>query len=563
MRSKAKWSLVLSFVLALSLVLSACGGSGSGSSSSSSTGSNTLAKNQVLNFAIGADIPTLDPNLATDTTSTNVIEMTEAGLTRMHNNKYEWDLAAGAPKVSADKKTVTFTLRDAKWSDGKPITAQDFVTGWQRQNDPAAKPAYNFLFAASGIKNAAKIEDPTNKQFYGKYNLLGVKALDAKTLQVQLEQPVPPFFYSILSQPQFLPQRADFIKAQGKNYAMGPSNLLYSGPFVLSSWKKGSSWSYKKNPNYWNAKATKLTAVNFQVQTSLATRVNLYKTGKIDEVGLTGDFVNSLKQSNPSEIHTSLSSGTFFLYINQKTNKNLKNLNLRKAISAAIDRNSFVKVLFNDGSVGSNYVVPKGFTVGPDGKDFRGDDPVDGYPAGNASDAKTLWSQAKKELGISKLNLTFLSSDGDQYKQWDQYLANQIEKNLPGVTVTINQQPWANYLKLNQEFKFDLAFSGWFPDYQDPMTYLDMFTTGNPQNTTGWSNKTFDTLITNAKAETGDPTKRWNDMLSAEKTMMADYPIIPIYQAGGTWAQKPTVKGLSFPSYGPEIDFAQAYVTTK
>ncbi|MFT9117815.1 MAG: ABC transporter substrate-binding protein [Sporolactobacillus sp.] len=212
MRNKAKWSLVLSFVLALSLVLSACGSSSS--SSSSSTG---LAKSQTLNLASSADIPTLDPNLATDTTSTNVIAMTEAGLTRMHDNKYHWDLAEGAPKVSADKKTVTFTLRKGiKWSDGKPVTAQDFVYGWHRQNDPAAKPAYNFLFAASGIKNATKIEDPTNKAWYGKYNKLGVKALNSRTLQITFDFPVPPFFYSILSQPQFLPMRADFVLLRSK-----------------------------------------------------------------------------------------------------------------------------------------------------------------------------------------------------------------------------------------------------------------------------------------------------------------------------------------------------------
>ncbi len=558
MKNKAKWSLVLSFVLALSLVLSACGGSGSSQGGKSS---NKMAKNQTLNLAIAQDIPTLDPNLSTDTTSTNAITMTQAGLTRMHNDKYYWDLAAKAPKVSADKKTVTFKLRDAKWSDGKAITAQDFVYGWQRQNDPAAKPAYNFLFAAAGIKNAAEIEDSSNKKMYGKYKELGVKALDDKTLQVQFNIPVPPFFYSLLSQPQFLPLREDFVKKQGKKFAQTPSNLLYSGPFILSKWNKGSSWTYKKNNNYWDAKTTKLTKVNFQVQKDISTQVNLYKTNKIDAVyKLTGEFVNSLKKSNASEVHFALNSGTFFLYINQKTNKNLKNLNLRKAINAAIDRDSFVKVLFNDGSTGSNYVVPKGFTKGPDGKDFRGDDPVNGYPAGKASDAKKLWNKAKQELGIKTLKLTFLSADGDQYKQWDAYIANQIEKNLPGVNVTINQQPWANYLKLQQEFKFDLAFSGWFPDYQDPMTYLDMWETGNPQNTTGWSNKEFDQLIEKAKKETDNPTQRWNDLLKAEKVMMADYPIVPIYQKGNTWAAKPYVKNLSYPSYGPEIDFARAYI---
>ncbi|MFT8317851.1 MAG: peptide ABC transporter substrate-binding protein [Sporolactobacillus sp.] len=558
MKSKAKWSLVLSFVLALSLVLSACGSSSSSKNSSSSTG---LAKDQTLNMAIGQDIPTLDPNLATDTTSTNAIDMTEAGLTRMHDNKYSWDLAAGAPKVSADKKTLTFKLRNAKWSDGKPVTAQDFVYGWQRQNDPAAKPAYNFLFAASGIKNASKIEDPTNKAWYGKYNKLGIKALNSKTLQVTFEVPVPPFFYSILSQPQFLPLREDFVKKQGKNYAQGPSNLLYNGPFVLSSWNKGSGWTYKKNKNYWNAKATKLTTVNFQVQKDLTTRVNLYKTNKTDSVVVTGDQVAALKKTNASELHHGLTSGTFFLYINQKSNKNLKNVYVREALNAAIDRDTFVRVLFNDGTTSSKYVVPKGFVKGPDGKDFRQDNPANGISAGSTKDAKTLWNKGKKQLGIKSMTLNFLSSDGAQYKQWTSYLKNQIEKNMPGVKVNINLQPWANYLKLNQSFKFDLAFSGWFPDYQDPMTYLDMWTTGNPQNTTGWSNKKFDSLITKAKAETGNPTQRWNDMLSAEKIMMKDYPIVPLFQEGQTWAQKPYVKDFSMPLYGPQYDFAQTYIT--
>lgn len=556
MKSKAKWSLVLSFVLALSLVLSACGSS----STSSSGGKGKLAspKDQVLNLAIAQDIPTLDPTQATDTTSTNAIDMLNSGLTRMHHNKYYWDLAAGKPKANKDNTVFTFKLRDAKWSDGKPITAQDFVYGWQRQNDPAAKPLYNFLFASVGIKNAAKIENQKDP-LYGKYKQLGVKALDSKTLQVTLERPAPPFFYSILSQPQFMPQREDFVKKQGSKYAQGPSNLLYSGPFKLASWNTGSSWTYVKNKDYWDAKNTHLTKVNFKVSKEIATRVNLYKTNKIDAVVPTGDYVKQLKQSYPKEFHSGLTAGTFFLYINQKTNKNLKNLNLRKAINASIDRDDFVKVLFGDGSIGSNFVVPKGFSKGPDGKDFRSTAP-NGYPAGNAKDAKKYWDQAKKELHISKLTLNFLTPDNDQYKQWDEYLADQISKNLKGVSVKINQQPWANYLKLNQSFKFDLAFSGWFPDYQDPMTYLDMWTSDNPQNTTGWSDKQFDKLISNASSETANPSKRWSDMQSAEKLMMSQYPIVPIYQQGQSWAQKSYLKNYEMPSYGPQYDFSQAYI---
>ncbi|WP_353947590.1 peptide ABC transporter substrate-binding protein [Sporolactobacillus sp. Y61] len=556
-RAKAKWSLVLSFVLAISLVLAACGGSGS-SSSDKSKSSNKLAKDQTLNLAIGADIPTLDPTQVTDTVSNNVVAMTMAGLTRMHNNKYEWDLATGEPEISADKKVYTFKLRDQNWSDGKPVTAQDFVYGWQRQNDPAAKPAYNFLFASVGILNAAKIQNPDDPM-YGKFQNLGVKALDDKTLQVTLERPAPPFFYSLLSQAQFMPQRADFIKAQGKKYAQSAENVLYNGPFVLDSWKKGSGWTYKKNGDYWNKAKTKLNTVNFRVVKETSTAINLYKTNKIDEVGLTAEYVDSFKKSNPKEVQSAVSSPTWFLRFNQKTNKNLKNINLRKAIGAAIDREGLVKTILNNGSVASNYVVPAHFVTGPDGKDFRAASP-DGFPAGDAAAAKDYWNKAKEELGISKLHLNFLSQDGSNTQQLNQYVANQIKKNLPGVTVTINSQPFANYLKLTDEFKFDIQFGGWFPDYQDPMTFLDMWTTDQPMSTTGWSNKKFDNLVKTASEGTADYSKRWNEMIQAEKTMMADYPIAPLYQEGHTWAQKPYVKGLSFPSYGAETDFAQAYL---
>ncbi|WP_028984008.1 peptide ABC transporter substrate-binding protein [Sporolactobacillus terrae] len=555
---KAKWSLVLSFVLALSLVLSACGSSSS--NDSSSKGSSTeLAKDQTLTMSINADIPTLDPNLATDTTSTNAIDMTQSGLTRMHNNKFEWDLAKGEPKVSADKKTYTFTLRDQKWSDGKPVTAQDFVYGWHRQNDPAAKPAYNFLFASVGIKNAAKIEDPDNKAYYGKYDKLGIKALDDKTLQVTLGQAAPPFFYSILSQPQFFPVREDVVKKNGSKYATSADTMLYSGPFVLSDWKKGTGWTYKKNKDYWNAKETKLKTVNFKVVKESGTAVNMYKTGSSDIVQLSAEFIDQFKKQYPKEVQSSVNAGTYYLYINEKTNKNLKNLNLRKALNAAIDRQGLTQTILNDGSVPSNYVVPKDFTAGPDGKDFRSKHP-DGFSAGESSEAKSYWNKAKKELGIKSLKINFLSQDTSKAKQIDAYIANQIKKNLPGVTVEVNEQPWANYLKLNNEFKYDIAFSGWFPDYQDPMTYLDMWTTNNPMNTIGWSNKKFDSLIKDAQTNTADVTNRWNDLVSAEELMMSEYPIVPLFQQGYTWAQKSYVKGYSQPSYGPEFDFSKAYI---
>ena len=557
MKRKAKWSFLATVLLAFVLVLSACGSgsknSGGGSQDSSSASSGKLAAKQVLNVATNHDIPTLDYTQITDVYSNSTLQQVQAGLTRMHNNKVEYDLATGPPKISDDKKVYTFKLRDAKWADGKPVTAQQFVYGWQHENDPKAKPLYNFTFASVGIKNAAQIED-AKSPMYGKVDQLGIKAIDDKTLEIDFDKPAPQYALSLFSQSEFYPQRQDMIEKYGDKYGSTADSIVADGPFKLTSWNQGSSYTLEKNPSYWNADSIKVQQVNVNIIKELSTIVNLYDTGKADTAVLSGDFIAQEKSKNPDEVKSTLTSGTEFLYLNQKTNKNLKNLNLRKAINAAINRKDFTDVLLKDGSIPSNFVVPKDFVQGPDGKDFRADTP-NGYPAGNAKDAKKYWNQAKKELGINSLNLTLLTPDDDTYKKMDEYIANQISKNLKGVKVSINQQPWGNYLKLNQSFKFDLAFSGWFPDYRDPMTYQDMWTTDNPQNTAGWSDKKYDALIARANNETGDYAKRWQDQIDAEKEMMLQYPIVPLYQQGKTWVQKSYVKGLDYPLYGPETDY--------
>ncbi len=573
MRGKSKWSLLIVLVLALGVFLTACGNGGSsnnskgnaskdntGSTGKSSSTTTQLASNQEIDFAAADDIPTLDYTQSTDTTSGNVLEMTTSGLTRMHNDKMSYDLAAGPPKVETKSNgnvVYTFTLRDSKWSDGKAVTAQDFVYGWQHENDPKSKPQYNFVFASAHILNAAKIQDPKDPM-YGKVDQLGIKALDDKTVQITLSQATP-FFESILSFTPFSPARQDIVEKYGNKYAQDADKMVYNGPFILANWDHGKSWTYQKNPNYWNVNNIKLAKSTWTVVKDQGTRVNMYKTGQIQETGLSGDFIDAMKASNPSEVVQQPTSFMNYLYVQTAHQKILGNQDARQALDMAINRKDFVNVLLKDGSTPAHYVVPKGFVNGPDGKDFHADSP-NGWVNGSVDQAKKLWAKAQAATGVKTVTINLLTPDGDTYTKYDQYIANQLETNLKGVKVKVNQQPWGNYLKLYYAKNFDLSFSGWSPDYRDPMTYLDLYTKGNSQNVTGWSSPEYDNLIHDAQTQT-DASKRWADLQKADEVLTKSAAVLPLFQSGHTFAVKPNVKGLNFPMYGPQVDFMDAYVT--
>ncbi|MBM7644022.1 oligopeptide transport system substrate-binding protein [Scopulibacillus daqui] len=558
-RNKAKWPILLSLILVMSMLLTACSSKGGSTSTSGSGGNDQLADNQVLNIADSSDIPSLNWTQISDSTSSTYLQYVTSGLMRL-NDKLEPqpDMAASMPEISKDKKTYTFKLRkDAKWSDGSPVTANDFVYAWRKMVDPKTASPYSFIFASANIKNAAKIENKKDPLF-GKIDQLGVKALNDHTLQVTLDKPTP-YFLSMLANAYFMPQKQSFVEKQGDKLGQEPQNLLYNGPFKLTKWDHGSGWTLEKNNDYWDAKHVYLKQVNVHVIKDNSTAVNMYNSGKLDATGLSSDFIDQFKNKK-DQFHTFKDAGVFFLYLNQKRQPALKNVNVRKAINMSIDRNQMVNVLLKDGSVAANYIVPKEFAKGPDGKDFRSAAP-NGYNGYNPKEAQKLWEKGKKELGIKSLKLELMSQDTSTSAKINEYIANQIEKNLPGVKVTVNKQPWGNYLKLLNSGKYDLGNSGWIPDYDDPMTYLDLWTTNNQQNNMGFSDPKFDKLIEEADNLGADPQKRWDKMHEAEKLLLEkDQAIAPLFQEGTAHAIRPYVKGLNYPNFGMRVDFLHAKI---
>ncbi|MFP3123957.1 peptide ABC transporter substrate-binding protein [Ectobacillus funiculus] len=542
----------IALTLAASLALAACGGNNADKQETQGE----LAKKQVLNLLEASDIPSMDTVRATDQVSFIVMNNVMEGLYRLDKDQKPTPGVAESYTKSEDGKKYTFKLRkDAKWSNGDPVTANDFVFAWKRAVNPATAAEYAYIMF--DIKNAKAINE-------GKapVDSLGVKAVDGHTFEVELENPIP-YFLELTSFATFYPQNEKFIKQQGEQFGKKAETIVYNGPFVLTDWKTEQGWTYKKNVNYWDKDSVKLDQINVSVVKEQGTMVNLYESGQVDRTGLTAEFVDKYAASD--EFHTAKDMSMYFLRFNQQRlgeNTPLANLKVRQAISLAQDKEALANVLLNNGSTAAYFLVPAEFVTDKKGNDFRN---INGnMNKMNVKKAKKLWEEAKKELGTDKLTLEFLNYDSDSSKKVGEYLKEQLEKNLPGLTVNIKPQPFKQKLDLETKGDYDFSFSGWGPDYPDPMTFIDLFVTGGSHNQMGYSNAKYDELVAAAKGELLTDTKaRWEALAKAEKLLFKDAAISPLYQKGVAFVQRPYVKGIVEHNFGGDYSYKWAYVLEK
>ncbi|MGG8362968.1 peptide ABC transporter substrate-binding protein, partial [Bacillus cereus] len=337
------------------------------------------------------------------------------------------------------------------------------------------------------------------------------------------------------------------------------NTTLYNGPFVMSDWKHEQSFQFKKNPSYWDNKTVKIEEINFNIVKNTATDVNLYETNAIDRAALTSEFVDKFRKS--PEFQTRKEAGVAYLRFNQ-SNQYLSNKNLRKAISMSFDRDNIAKVILNNGAIGAYGFVGKDFAEGPNKKDFRAENGK--LVETNPKEAKKLWETAKKELGTDKIELEFLNFDNEDAKKVGEFLKGEMEKNLPGLSIKIKQQPFAQKNKLEDSQQYDIAFGIWGPDFPDPISYLDMFVTNGSQNKTGYSNQKYDELILKAKTDTKDLQARWDNLLEVEKMLIKEDAVItPIFQKGSAYVVKGAVKDIIPINYGGKLTYKWASVEQK
>lgn len=534
--------LAIALAMTLTVSLAACsGGKTTGTNATKGTeAAKTSGKN--LKVQLDVEVASMDPQVATDGASFEVMAAVTEGLYSIDKAGSPIKAMAKDVTKSADGLTYTFTLKDAKWSNGTTVTAKDFVFAWRRLVDPATASEYAFIAGVAGIKNAddiaagkAKVED------------LGVTAKDDKTLVVQLSQPVT-FFESLMAFPSFLPVNEDFFKKAGDKFATTKDTILSNGPFKIKAYEPAATTIVlEKNADYWDAGAVKLDGIEYQVIKEAQQAMLSYQNGDLDVANLQGEQVEQFKADK--EFKTVPAGYLWYISPNTKV-AGLENVNLRKALALSYDKKAVVENILKDGSTVGDFAVPALLATGPDGKDFRATSKT--YLSTDKTKAVEYYNKAKQELGKKEFAYTLLVEDTESAQNVAQFIQSEIQTTLPGVTIKLEVMPKKNRLQRMREGQYELGLTRWGPDYADPMTYLDMWITGASNNSGSWSNAQYDAIIKSAK--TGElslnPEKRWEELKKAEGIVMDEAAILPVYQKGNAVMIKSSVSGIEFHSVG-------------
>ena len=543
---KRMGAAALAGALALSLV--ACGGGNTSSAGSTAGGSSTGGEatgSNVLNVMVEVEVASLDPQLATDGTSFEVIADYTDGLMQMDADGQPVPAIAESYEVSEDGCTYTFHLReDANWSNGDPVTANDFVFAWQRAADPATASEYSYMMSDIGqIKNAAEIIAGEKDK-----SELGVTAVDEKTLKVELNVPVP-YFLSLMYFPTFYPVNQAFYESLAEGtFGTSPETVLSNGAFILESYEPAAlSFSLVKNPDYYNADSIQLDGLNYQVIKDSQQAFMSYQNGDLDIVKLSGDQVDQVQGDPELSVHGA--GYLWYLTLNQAEVPALANQNMRLALTHAIDRVSIVEDVVKDGSLATYTAVPPQFATGPDGSDFSADQEMfKDVCSDDPAKAAEYFEAAKEELGQDTFTFELLVEDTTESQNVAAVIQEQIQTNLPGVTVNITVEPKKQRVEDIQEGNYEVCLTRWGPDYADPMTYLNMWITDNNNNYGKWSNPEYDQIIADCTTGqyVGDAEARWAALYDAEKIIMDEAVIVPVYTKADANMIKSNVSGIEF-----------------
>ena len=507
-----------------------------------------------LIYNLGEDPETIDPTLNTSSGSGSVIDNAFEGLMRLDENEKAIPGVAESYEVSDDNLVYTFKLRkDAKWSDGEPVTAKDFEYSWIRAISKETAAEYNYqLFY---IKNAQKFNEGTATR-----EDVGIEVVDDHTLKVTLEAPTA-YFLELTTFTTYMPLREDIVSSDPEGWALDPETYVSNGPFKLAQWDIKDQLVFEKNENYWNKDDIKLPGIVYKLVTDQNTAYASLKSGEFDMVDtVPPSEIESGQAEGLVTIHPNL--GTYMVVFNvgkqstlsEDAKKVLSNAKVRKALSIAIDREGIVNEVTKAKQTPAYAFVPEGI-LNAEGEDFADRKYYDANKP-NIEEAKKLLAEAGYPNGEGIPTLEFMYNTEGSHNLVAQVIQQDWAKI--GVNVELTNQEWKVFLNTRQQGGYQIARHGWLGDYVDPMTFLDLWVTGGGNNDAGYSNPKYDELVNGAKVE-ADVNKRWDMMKQAEDILMEDMPIIPLYFYNKTTGAKPEVKGVRVSMLG-HVYFDKAYI---
>lgn len=536
-----KKMLLLTLVGALALALTAgCGGGDKKDAAKSS------APTKYLRYVVGAEPETLDPRKSSGMPEARIEVNIFEGLVA-HDK--DGKLAPGVAEkwtVSPDGKVYTFTLRaNAKWSNGEPVTAQDFEYTWKKTLDPAFASKYaQQLYFIAGAEAYNTGKGPADK--------VGVKAVNEKTLEVTLADPCP-FFPSVLVHHAYYPVNKKVDESNPK-WASDPKTIIGNGPYMMKSWTHQSKIETVKNPNYWDAANVKMEQVDYLLTDNNSTALSMFDSSQADLVidGLPPADIKRLLKEGKLATKPYIANGYYCFNVQKAPFDNAK---VRKAFSMAIDREAIVKNLDN-GYVAAGGFVPNGIPDAEPGSDFR-------KSGGNmvkfdAAEAKKLLAEAGFPDGKGLPPVTLIYNTNDIHKAIAEMIQEMWRKNL-GVEVKLENQEWKVFLNNRQKGNYQVARHGWVGDYEDPLTFLGLFQSESGNNDAQYKNADYDKMLTQSYT-LQDPKARmklFHDM--EQKMVLEDSFVAPLYFSPQYFLAKPYVKGITNVAVGLSY-FKYAYI---
>lgn len=535
---------IMTAAMAASL-LAGCGVPKSESSGGGDSGDSGASGEKVFRFSTRTEPTTLDPSKGNCIPDTELQNALTERLVRNVKGEVKEGIAEKW-EVSDDGLVYTFHLRDAKWSDGEPITAENFVYSWRRLMDP--ETAAPFAYIGEYIKNGRAVETGEMEP-----EELAVEAIDDKTLEVTLEHPTAYFLSMMGLSSLFAPLRQDIVEEYGKDFAADAEKNVYSGPYVLTS-SANQKYVFEPNENYWDRDSIKLDRAEMSYVQNQSTALAMYEDGELDF----SEIPSADAPNYEGQDHSYRNGNVDYFYYNcDSENEAMNNIDFRLALNYAIDRNSYNELVNNGMYEPSTGLVFSGLS-GVE-KTYGEESDLEGYPMdGDEAKAKEHLDKALKALGkkASDITVTITTTDTDASKKQAE-VCQEMWKTALGINVEVNQVTYAEMLNRQASGEYEIGWGGWGADYDDPYTYLELFKSDSPYNYSNYQNDKVDELLTATQTET-DVQKRMDMLHEVEQILIDEAAFFPQAEREVHYLVDDDVQGLNFFHCSINLDWVYA-----